>query len=65
MNEEDVRRVIREELRDHKFEVELPKEEKPQEKLEPCPDCGTPTKMTWKHCPNCGEEFDDTEETEE
>jgi hypothetical protein len=66
MNEENIRRIIREELQDHKFEVELPKqEEKPKEKLEPCPDCGTPTKMTWKHCPNCGEEFDDAIETEE
>lgn len=27
MTEEDIRRIIREELQDHKFEVELPKQE--------------------------------------
>jgi hypothetical protein len=36
MNEEDIRRITREELQGHKFEVELPKPEKPQEKLELC-----------------------------
>ncbi|MDH5375919.1 MAG: autoantigen p27 domain-containing protein [Candidatus Bathyarchaeota archaeon] len=61
VNEEDVRRIIREEFEN--WRIELPEHEhshEPKKEIEPCPNCRTPLNKTKKpeYCPNCDEELD-------
>jgi hypothetical protein len=69
MDEQDLRRIIREELQDHKFEM-IQQEPKPQEQLikDECEDCGQKLEYAKgkepKYCVNCGVEFDWSKEEE-
>ena len=59
MDEEDVRRILKEELENWK--IELPEHNhKPKEEYENCPECSTPLSKTKKpkYCHECGEELD-------
>ena len=63
VDEEDVRRIMREELEN--WRIELPEHDhKQKEESEPCPECGTKLSKTEKpkYCTGCGEELDWEEE---